>query len=181
MEAAAYGQGFSSPPNVPQEVGRARPLQVAMSWGEGPEASTGQTAFVAVVDVVVALLVLVAIYYIRCYVTQRRNLYISCRGPELLIIEVLVNLLCAVVVLVREVLALQPSGHRLSCIVTTLAALSQFCVNMSQVSRHADTIQQMTPRDMYSSQLCIAITSPTNNTADGTKMGGRCLLAPSSP
>jgi hypothetical protein len=127
-------------------------------WGQGLESSSGETAFVAIVGVVVAILVVVAIYYVSCYVTQRRDLYISCRGPELLISEVLVNVLCAGVVLAREVMTLHPSGRRLSCTVTRLAALLHFCVNnMSQVTVVSATrTQQMTRRTIP--RFCIPMT-----------------------
>jgi hypothetical protein len=94
-----------------------------MSWGPGPEATLGQTIFLACICVILVVYVFAAMYFVGLYVVQRRNLYISYRCPELLIIEVLINALAAVMVVAREVMALNPPGHRLSCTATRFFTL----------------------------------------------------------
>jgi hypothetical protein len=106
-----------------------------MSWGPGSEPTPGENAFLAAVCFAVVIFVAVGVFYVGLYAVQRRNLYISCRGPELLISEVLVNVLCAGVVLLREMMALRPPGQRLSCDVTRLFSVLHFCVNNSSQVR----------------------------------------------
>jgi hypothetical protein len=84
--------------------------------GAGPRGHLQPDHLFACVALVVALYVVVAMYFVLLYLAQRRNLYISYRCPELLIIEVLINVLCVGVIGLREVMALNPPGHRLSCI-----------------------------------------------------------------
>jgi hypothetical protein len=107
-----------------------------MSWGEGPEATVGQTIFLTCVALVVFIYVVLAVYFVGLYVVQRRNLYISYRCPELLVTEVSINALCVVVIGLREAMALNPPGQRLSCTATRFfTVLNMFVNNTSQVRR----------------------------------------------
>jgi hypothetical protein len=123
-----YGQGIPGLAGPPA-------FKMANFWQEGvQEAGVGELVFLGLLGVATVAFWLWCGYYIRLYYIQRHNLYISCRGPEMMVVELAVMALCFLVVVLREFMKHNPPGHRLSCWMPRVGeSLGNICLAFVQV------------------------------------------------